>query len=70
MMSSLIASTAEYRPVSVPLRGNVNNDQVHETEQYLTCRVSVPLRGNVNNDTLTLSLALSTITFPSPYGEM
>ena len=35
--------------VSVPLRGNVNNDPalLPTSQAY---RVSVPLRGNVNND--------------------
>ena len=36
--------------VSVPLRGNVNNDNKKHLLSNHFNRVSVPLRGNVNND--------------------
>ena len=59
------------KSVSVPLRGNVNNDGVLSTSTTSPLSVSVPLRGNVNNDYDVISLyELIQKLFPSPYGEM
>ena len=57
--------------VSVPLRGNVNNDRILGYQNSRgKISVSVPLRGNVNNDCNARIDELESIEFPSPYGEM
>ena len=56
--------------VSVPLRGNVNNDDVPDRYTYAGGSVSVPLRGNVNNDAGNAADRSQARLFPSPYGEM
>ena len=50
--------------VSVPLRGNINNDWEYLADGLsLDYRVSVPLRGNINNDRTRLDIIAYLIGF-------
>ena len=57
--------------VSVPLRGNINNDDFLRFRVAVHVPVSVPLRGNINNDQDVMDVINQRVNgFPSPYGEI
>ena len=61
----------EYQKVvSVPLRGNINNDFFCVSLPPSGSAVSVPLRGNINNDVYLPPSRRRCGAFPSPYGEI